>query len=120
MDLLQKGKEFAWDTACEAAVKRLIGLVTSKPVLVPPDPNQQFILYVDASQFATGAILYQADKEQTNKQGDPLLRPIGFHSQTFMKTEQNYPIYDRELFVVSRISYLRLLIEFCKACRDLC
>jgi RNase H-like domain found in reverse transcriptase/Reverse transcriptase (RNA-dependent DNA polymerase) len=62
-DLLQKGKEFAWDTACEAAVWKLIGLVTSKPVLVPPDLDQQFILYIDASQFATRAILYQADKE---------------------------------------------------------
>jgi RNase H-like domain found in reverse transcriptase/Reverse transcriptase (RNA-dependent DNA polymerase) len=101
-DLLQKGKEFAWDTACETAVRKLIGLVTSGPVLIPPDPDQQFILYVDASQFATGAILYQANKEQTNKRGDPLLRPIGFHSQTFTKTEQNYPIYDRELLAVIR------------------
>jgi hypothetical protein len=93
-DLLQKGKEFVWGAACEMAVRKLIGLVTSKPVLIPPEPDQQFILYVDTSQFATGAILYQADKEQTNKQGDPLLRPIGFHSQMFTKTEQNYPIYD--------------------------
>jgi RNase H-like domain found in reverse transcriptase len=82
------------------AVRRLIRLVMSKPVLIPPDPDQQFILYVDASQFATGAILYQADKEQMNKRGDPLLRPIGFHSQTFTKMEQNYPIYDRELLAV--------------------
>src|ERR1700747_3599372 len=33
-DLLQKGKEFAWDQACEAATRRLIGLVTSEPVRV--------------------------------------------------------------------------------------
>jgi RNase H-like domain found in reverse transcriptase/Integrase zinc binding domain len=101
-DLLQKGKEFTWDATCETAVKRLIRLVMSEPVLVLPDPDQQFILYVDASQFATGAILYQADKERTNKRGDPLLRPIGFHSQTFTKTEQNYPIYDWELLAVIR------------------
>jgi hypothetical protein len=101
-DLLQKGKEFTWDATCEAAVRRLIGLVTSEPVLILPDPNQQFILYVDTSQFATRAILYHANKEQTNKQGDPLLRPIGFHSQTFTKTEQNYPIYDQELLAVIR------------------
>jgi len=62
-DLLQKGRAFTWDQLCEDAVRRLIGLVTSELVLVPPDTNEQFILYVDASQFATGAILYQADKE---------------------------------------------------------
>jgi hypothetical protein len=99
-DLLQKGQTFAWDQACEQAVQCLIGLITSKPVLVPPDTNQQFILYVDASQFATGAILYQADKDRVNSRGTPLLRPLGFHSQTFSKPEQNYPIYDQELLVV--------------------
>ena len=101
-DLLQKGRAFAWDQLCEDAIRRLIGLVTSEPVLVPPDTNEQFILYVDASQFATGAILYQADKERKDRQGNPLLRPLGFNSQTFSKTEQNYPIYDWELLAVMR------------------
>jgi hypothetical protein len=101
-DLLQKGREFAWDSACEAAVKRLIGLVTSEPVIVPPDTDQQFVLFTDASQFATGAILYQADKERLDRKGNPLLRPLGFNSQTFNKAEQNYPIYDRELLAVIR------------------
>ena len=73
-----------------------------EPVLVPLDTDQQFILYVDASQFATGAILYQADKERTDMRGNPLLRPLGFNSQMFNKTEQNYPIYDRELLGVMR------------------
>src|SRR5712672_160342 len=101
-DLLQKGRAFAWDQLCKDAVRRLIGLVTSEPVLVPPDTNEQFILYVDASQFATGAILYQADKERKDRQGNPLLQPLGFNSQTFSKTEQNYPIYNRELLAVMR------------------
>jgi len=57
---------------------------------------------VDASQFATGAILYQADKEQKDRRGNPLLRPLSFNSQTFTKTEQNYPIYDWELLAVMR------------------
>src|SRR5712672_2591011 len=101
-DLLQKGREFAWSEHCEKAVRRLIGLVTSEPVIVPPDMDQQFILYMDASQFATGAILYQADKERKDARGNPLLRPLGFNSQTFNKTEQNYPIYDRELLGMMR------------------
>src|SRR6267154_614221 len=101
-DLLGKGREFAWDQICEDAVKKLIGLVTSEPVIVPPDPDRQFILYVDASQFATGTVLYQPDLERTDHHGNPLLWPIGFHSQTFNKAEQNYPIYDRELLAIVR------------------
>jgi len=101
-DLLGKGREFAWDQVCEDAVKKLIGLVTSEPVIVPPDPDQQFILYVDASQFTTGAVLYQPDLERTDHRGNPLLRPLGFHSQTFNKAKQNYPIYNRELLAIIR------------------
>jgi hypothetical protein len=62
-DLLKKGKEFTWEKAQSQAINQLIGLVTSEPVIVPPNPDQQFILYIDASQFATRAILYQADQE---------------------------------------------------------
>ena len=40
-DLLGKGREFAWDQICEDAVKKLIGLVISEPVIVPPDPDRQ-------------------------------------------------------------------------------
>src|SRR5882672_5697199 len=32
----------------------------------------------------------------------PYLRPLGFHSQTFNKAEQNYPIYNRELLAIIR------------------
>jgi len=72
-DLLGKGREFAWDQVCEDAVKKLIGLVTSEPGIVPPDPTDSFILYVDASQFATGAVLYQPDLERTDPSRKPPL-----------------------------------------------
>src|SRR5712672_2862419 len=52
--------------------------------------------------IATRAILNQADKERKDARGNPLLRPLGFNSQTFNKTEQNYPIYDRELLGMMR------------------
>ena len=35
--------------------------VTSKPTLALPDQNQQFELKMDASNTATGAILYQRE-----------------------------------------------------------
>src|SRR5882757_2151134 len=45
-------------------------------------------------------LLYQPDLEWTDHRGNPLLRPLGFHSQTFNKAKQNYPIYDRELLAI--------------------
>jgi Integrase zinc binding domain/RNase H-like domain found in reverse transcriptase/Chromo (CHRromatin Organisation MOdifier) domain len=42
------------------------------------------------------------DKKMTDRKGNPILRPCGYHSQTFSATEQCYPIYDREFLAVIR------------------
>jgi len=103
--LTGKDVPFEWGPAqCEAQDK-IITLITSSPVLVKPDPSRQFELEVDASQIGTGAILYQRDPptiraDGTEKPGPR--RPVGFHSQKFTTTEQNYPIYDREFLAIMR------------------
>ena len=61
--------------------------VTSDPVLWQPDHNRPFILEVDASQYATSAILWQEDNRGKK-------RAIGYDSSTLSDTERNYPIYD--------------------------
>jgi len=53
---------FDWTPACTTALVTLCNIITSEPVLVPPDQDRQFILEVDASQYATGAILISKKK----------------------------------------------------------
>jgi hypothetical protein len=59
-------------------------------------------LEVDTSQYATGAILFQADRKLKDRQGNLILHPCGYHSQTFSATEQHYPIYNREFLAIIR------------------
>jgi len=101
-NLLKKTSPFLWTQECTTALTTLRDIVTSEPVLVSPDQNEQFILEVDASQYATGVILYQADKTMKDRKGKPILCPYGYHSQTFSATEQWYPIYDQEFLAVIR------------------
>jgi len=92
-ELLQKNKTFEWNNQCTEALKELIRLVTTQPVLVHPDPNKTFELEVDASNYATGAILFQRDE-----QGKP--QPIGYNLKTFNDVKRHYDIYDKELTAV--------------------
>jgi hypothetical protein len=94
-ELLKKDTLFYWTTQHTKAVEQLIEKVTSRPVLIHPDPAKPFELEVDASNFATGAILFQR-----NEKGKP--RPIGYHSKTFSDVERNYDIYDKELTAIDR------------------
>jgi hypothetical protein len=63
-ELLKKNKKFEWMKECMQAVDALIKAVTSNPVLLHPDYKKPFMLEVDASQYATGAILYQQDADE--------------------------------------------------------
>ena len=63
LNLLKKGIPFVWTPECTAALDHLINLATTDPVLRQPNHNKPFELEVDASQFATGAILYQHDSD---------------------------------------------------------
>src|SRR6266576_3410802 len=94
-ELLQKNKTFAWTERCTEAVKELIRLVTTQSVLIHPDPDKTFELEVDASNYATRAILFQRDER-----GKP--RPIGYNSKTFNDAERRYDIYDKELMAVDQ------------------
>lgn len=94
-DLLKKGTTFTWTEECSKAVDTLIQLVTSDPVLQRPDLTKPFTLEVDASQYATGAILQQEDDQGT-------LRPVGYYSKTMNPAERNYDVHDRELTAVMR------------------
>jgi reverse transcriptase-like protein len=56
--LLKKGAHFFWDDSCSQAIKELVHCITSWPVLIHPDPCKPFELEVNASNYATGAILF--------------------------------------------------------------
>ena len=68
---------------------QLIQKVTTAPILVCSNLEQQFFLEVDASSFALGAVLFQ--KENTGRRCD-----VAYFSKALSTTEQNYNIWDRE------------------------
>ena len=94
-ELLKKDTPFVWMERHTNAVQQLIDKVINEPVLVHPDPQKDFELEVNASNYATGAILFQRDKK-----GKIWL--IGYHSKTFSDAERNYDIYDKELTAIDR------------------
>jgi RNase H-like domain found in reverse transcriptase len=94
-NLLKKGVKFIWTPECKSAVDQLIESVITDPVLQQPDHTKPYTLEVDASQYTSGAILYQPDDQSQ-------LQPVGYYSKTFNQAERNYNIHDRELLVMMK------------------
>src|ERR1700677_5203071 len=58
-NLMRKNQAFNWGSAQNKSFLELIKRMTTAPVLIQPDFNKQFILYMDASKFGLRAILQQ-------------------------------------------------------------
>ena len=94
-DLTKKSEPFIWTETRDKAFHDLKTIFLSEPVLKQPDLNKPFILETDASKFATGGVLFQADEKNA-------LRPCAFFSHSLNPAERNYEIYDRELLAIVR------------------
>jgi hypothetical protein len=55
--LLEKGKEFKWDEACQKCFEELKERLTTTPVLVMPDIHKGFDVYCVASHLGLGCVL---------------------------------------------------------------
>ena len=87
--LIKKGIPFEWTHKCRDALDQLIAKVTEDPKIIAPNPDKQFKLETDVSNFALGAILFQCDERGKR-------RAVGYVSHTLTMPEQNYDIWDKE------------------------
>jgi len=92
--LLKKENNFNWNSEAENAFKKLKESFKIGEVLIFPDPEKEFVVETDASDFAVGCVLSQISS------ADNLLHPVAFHSRSLNKAEVNYTIYDKELLAI--------------------
>ena len=85
--LTQKNKLFIWTEECEEDFQELKRRLTSSPILVAPQDTGTFVLDVDASDRALGAVLQQ---EQ-----EGVLRVIAYGSRALSDAERRYCITRR-------------------------
>ena len=90
--LTRKAVRFKWSDDCQLAFEKLKEALTSAPVLAYPDPDKDYILDTDASQFGMGGVLSQLH--------DGHERVVAYASKTFNKAQRNYCTTRRELLAV--------------------
>lgn len=85
-ELLQKDTKFDWTPRRETAFNTIKKMLTSAPMMRPPDWKLPFTLATDASDVGIGAVLLQ--------QG----HPIAYYSKALSKAERKWPPFDKEFF----------------------
>src|SRR5258708_2422868 len=93
--LTHKTQWWVWGSPKQEAFDALKKAVTSAPILTFPSQSGRFCLECDASNFATRAVLSQA-------QADGAHQPITFMSKGFSDAEHNYQIHNKEMLAIMR------------------
>ncbi|KAM2832466.1 hypothetical protein COP1_032414 [Malus domestica] len=90
--LLQKDVAFDINKECEKAFNHLKDMLTSAPIIVPPDWSLPFELMCDASDYALGAVLGQRKDKRPHA--------IYYASRTLNDAQLNYSTTEKELLAV--------------------
>ena len=86
-------QSWQWTKNKQHAFELLKLQVSQAPILVHTDPEKQFQMETDASNYAYGAVLSQ-------KQANNRHHPIGFMSKSMNPAEHNYSIPDKEALAI--------------------
>ncbi|GMF59988.1 unnamed protein product [Phytophthora fragariaefolia] len=92
-NLLKKDAEWRWNAEHQDAFEAIKDSLLHAPILALPDPDRPFSVVCDASDFAIGCALLQADAEGRE-------RVIAFESRQLKAAEKNYPVHDKELLAM--------------------
>ncbi|CAN6723549.1 unnamed protein product [Malus baccata var. baccata] len=90
--LLQKEVAFEFTKECTASFNQLKELLTTAPIIVPPDWSLPFELMCDASDYALGAVLGQRKDKKPHV--------IYYASRTLNDAQLNYSTTEKELLAV--------------------
>ncbi|CAN6685862.1 unnamed protein product [Malus baccata var. baccata] len=90
--LLQKDGTFDFNEECEKAFKHLKEMLTSAPIIRPPDWSISFELMCDASDYALGVVLGQRKDKQPHV--------IYYAFRTLNDAQLNYSTTEKELLAV--------------------
>ncbi|GFN80209.1 transposon tf2-6 polyprotein [Plakobranchus ocellatus] len=93
-NLLRKGspEKVSWNQSCQQSFDTIKDLLSSDPILIIPDINEQFVVRSDASDTGLGAVLLQERNQH--------LMPCRYASRRLSPRECNYSVIERECLAI--------------------
>lgn len=92
-DIQGENKTFEWNQEQQQSFQDLKKALTSAPVLSSPQPDKDYYMFTDASDFAVGGVLCQKDENDN-------MKPIAYESHKLSPAEQNYAVHEKETLAI--------------------
>ena len=91
-NLLTNDTPFEWTQACHETYDKLKGMLTTAPIMQPPNWTLPFIIMCDASDYVIGAVLGQRKDKKSHV--------IYYASKTLSEAQMNYFTIEKKLLAV--------------------
>ena len=98
--LTRKGIEFEWTTICQENFDLLKNALATEPILVYPNPNKPYVLFTDASKYASSCVLTQEHTHVIKDQEVKVLHPITYQSRLFKGSQVNWATLTKEAHAI--------------------
>ncbi len=92
-ELTRKHVKFEWTVKRQNSFQKIKDMLVSHHVMALPNTRKPYIIYTDASQLGTGAILCQEDDKGVEK-------VIHYASQALSPTQQKYASMEQEMLAI--------------------
>ena len=90
--LTKKNEVFTWTPECDKCFKMLKDSLQEAPILRYPDPNAEYTLYTDASNYAYAGVLTQKDGDTDH--------PVAYTSGLFWGSQCNWAALTKEAYAI--------------------
>ena len=100
-ELTKKHIPFKWTEQCQKSLDYIKQVITTNPILVYPDPDKQYYLFMDSSKHSWSGILVQYT-EQAREDGTKFKvpHPITYQNRTFQGSQKNWSTLTKEAYAI--------------------
>jgi hypothetical protein len=101
--LMKKSDKFVWTDEADAALKDLMRVLSTAPVLAAPEDQEPMLLYMAATNRVVSIVMVVERKEEEQEYG--VQQPVYYVSEVQTESKQRYPHYQKlayGVFLASR------------------
>ena len=98
--LTRKDVEIEWTQICQESFELLIASLMTEPILMYPDPNLSYVLFMDGSKYAWACVLTQEKTHIFEEKEIKILHPITYMSGLFRGSQINWACLTKEAYTI--------------------
>ena len=98
--LTRKDVPFEWTPICQESFELLKISLMTEPILNYPDPNLPYVLFTDASKYASACVLMQEKTHQLEENEVKILHPITYMSGLSHGRQMNWACLTKEAYAI--------------------